>query len=119
MKKRIGTKTYDTEKSEFICESDLGKIFRKKTGFGEYYAYNEQTQNIVPLKYAVAKDMVKALNHKESDKKWTAEEKLELVSGSSYLNLIYKPVPRKTRAKTLPCGTGFFAKIGNCCLIMA
>ena len=49
-----------------------------------------------------------ALNHKESDKKRKAEEKLEPVSGSSYLNLIYKPVPRKARAKPPSLRIRFF-----------
>ena len=75
MKKRIGTKLYDTEKSDFICKSDLGKIFRKKTGFGEYYAYNEQTQNIVPLEYAVAKDMVKANDKEQYEKLFSIRDK--------------------------------------------
>ena len=75
MRKRIGTKTYDTEKSEFICESDLGKIFRKKTGLGEYFACNEQTQSIVPLEYAVAKDLVKANDKEQYEKLFSIRDK--------------------------------------------
>ena len=75
MKKRIGTKLYDTEKSDFICESDLGKIFRKRTGLGEYYAYNEQTQSILPLEYTVAKDIVKANDKEQYEKLFSIRDK--------------------------------------------
>ena len=58
MKKRIGTKLYDTDKSEFICESPLGQIFRKKTGLGEYFACNGDT--IIALEYDTAKEIAKS-----------------------------------------------------------
>ena len=59
MRKRIGTKLYDTDKSEFICDSAMGKIYRKRTGLGEYYAYNEDRDRIIPLEYETAKEIVK------------------------------------------------------------
>jgi len=57
MKKRIGTKFYDTDKSEYICESIYGKVYRKITGLGEYFACDGNT--IIPLEYDLAKDLVK------------------------------------------------------------
>lgn len=59
MKKRIGTKLYDTDKSEFICESSLGKILKKRTGLGEFFAYNEADGVIIPLEYDAARDIIK------------------------------------------------------------
>ena len=59
MKKRIGTKLYDTDKSELICDSSYGKIYRKKTGLGEFFAYDEDKNTIIPFEYDVAKDLVK------------------------------------------------------------
>lgn len=75
MRKRIGTKLFDTETSDFICESDLGKIFRKKAGLGEYFAYNEQKQSIIPLEYATAKDLVKENDKEQYDKLFSLRDK--------------------------------------------
>ena len=79
MKKRIGTKLFDTETSDFVCESDLGKIFRKKAGLGEYFAYNEQKQIIIPLEYDTAKDLVKANDKEQYDKLFSLRDKDDTV----------------------------------------
>lgn len=43
MKKRIGTKTYDTDKSELIETSEDGiQVYRKKTGTKEFFLYNPE-----------------------------------------------------------------------------
>lgn len=60
MKKRIGTKLYDTNKSELVCEYDMGKVYRKKNGDGEYFVHNEQTGIIIALEYDTAKEIIKA-----------------------------------------------------------
>lgn len=75
MKKRIGTKFYDTEKSDFICGSGLGKIYRKKTGLGEYFAHNEQKQIIIPLEYTTAKDIVKENAKDQYEKLFSVRDK--------------------------------------------
>ena len=59
MKKRIGSKLYDTDKSKFICESAYGKVYRKITGEGGYFAYDEEKSTIIPLEYETARDIVK------------------------------------------------------------
>lgn len=38
MKKRIGSKLYDTEKSELVCPVDGGQLYRKKTRDREWFA---------------------------------------------------------------------------------
>lgn len=38
MKKRIGTRNYDTEKSELICEVDGGQLYRKRSSEKEWFA---------------------------------------------------------------------------------
>lgn len=38
MQKRIGTRFYDTEKSEMICEITNGKLYRKRTRDREWFA---------------------------------------------------------------------------------
>ena len=58
MKKRIGTKLFDTDTSDLVCESALGQIFRKKTGLGEYFSCKDGM--IIPLEYETAKDIIKA-----------------------------------------------------------
>lgn len=72
MKKRIGTKLYDTDKSEFICESAYGQIYRKKTGLGEYFACKDET--IIALEFEAAREIVKS---NDSD----AYEKLFVLRG--------------------------------------
>ena len=59
MKKRIGTKLYDTDTSELVCEYDMGKVYRKKTGDGEFFVHNEQTGIIIALEYDTAKEIIK------------------------------------------------------------
>ena len=66
MKKRIGTKLYDTDLSEFICESVYGRIYRKRTGLGEFFAHNETENAIIPLEYETAKEIVKNNAPKET-----------------------------------------------------
>ena len=68
MKKRIGTKLYDTDRSEFICESGMGKIYRKRTGLGEYFAYNEDRDKVIPLEYDLAKEIVKDVDRSVYEK---------------------------------------------------
>ena len=38
MKKRIGTKLYDTEKSELVCPIEGGQLYRKRTRNREWFA---------------------------------------------------------------------------------
>lgn len=75
MRKRIGTKLFDTETSDFICKSDLGKIYRKKAGLGEYFAHNEQKNAIIPLEYSVAKDIVKENDRDQYEKLFSLRDK--------------------------------------------
>lgn len=60
MKKRIGTKLYDTDTAELVCDYDLGKVYRKKTGNGEFFVHNEKTGIIIALEYDTAKEIIKA-----------------------------------------------------------
>ena len=38
MKKRIGSKIYDTNTAEYLCEIDGGKLYQKRTRDREYFA---------------------------------------------------------------------------------
>ena len=38
MKKRIGSKLYDTEKSELVCSVEGGQLYRKRTRDREWFA---------------------------------------------------------------------------------
>ena len=38
MKKRIGSKLYDTETAELLCSIDGGKLYQKRTRDREYFA---------------------------------------------------------------------------------
>lgn len=73
MRKRIGTKLFDTEKSDFICESGIGNIYRKRTGLGEYFACDDT--KIFPLEYDVAKDLVKENAPDAYEKLFTLRDK--------------------------------------------
>lgn len=42
MKKRIGSKLYDTETSELISETALGKVYRKRTREREWFLCDEK-----------------------------------------------------------------------------
>lgn len=75
MKKRIGTKLYDTDKSEFICDSTMGKIYRKRTGLGEYFAHNESRDKIIPLEYDSAKEIVKEADRAAYEKYFSLRDK--------------------------------------------
>lgn len=48
MKKRIGTKLYDTEKSEHISWTEMGDLFRKRTRDREWFLVCGE--DILPLK---------------------------------------------------------------------
>lgn len=48
MKKRIGSRIYDTETSELICRIDGGQLYRKKTRDREWFAAFDSGQ-IRPL----------------------------------------------------------------------
>ena len=56
MRKRIGTKTYDTKTSVFICDSNLGKIYRKQSNL--FFACDDVT--IIPLEYETAKEIIRS-----------------------------------------------------------
>lgn len=57
MRKRIGTKLYDTEGLDAICNSDLGLIYRKQSGI--FFACDEKKQSLIPLEYETAKEIVR------------------------------------------------------------
>lgn len=42
MKKRIGSKIYDTETSELISETALGKVYRKRTREREWFLCDDK-----------------------------------------------------------------------------
>lgn len=56
MKKRIGSKLYDTEKSELILESVFGKLYRKKKRDREWFLVNDNI--ILPMTDKEARAML-------------------------------------------------------------
>ena len=49
MKKRVGSKLYDTETSEFIKDTVFGKLYRKKTRSREFFmVYNDGNCAVMP-----------------------------------------------------------------------
>ena len=58
MKKRIGSKLYDTDTAELINESIFGKIYRKRTRGREWFMVYNDPEKIEPLKDAEAHAML-------------------------------------------------------------
>ena len=65
MKKRIGSKLYDTETSELVCHIDGGQLYRKRTRDRECFAVMDDgtvqpmpdmTEKPEPLEYRVRVD---------------------------------------------------------------
>ena len=56
MKKRIGTKIYDTETSEAVFASPLGMLYRKRTRAREWFLQNGE--HIVPMTDREARAML-------------------------------------------------------------
>ena len=56
MKKRIGTKVYDTETAELVSASALGNLYRKRTRAREWFLINDG--NILPMTDREARAML-------------------------------------------------------------
>ena len=56
MKKRIGSKLYDTEKSELIAETVMGDVYRKRTREREWFLVSGD--HVIPLTDAEARAML-------------------------------------------------------------
>ena len=65
MKKRIGTKLYDTETAELITASAFGKLFRKRTRGREWFLLNGN--HIVPMTDREARAMLGESSYKERE----------------------------------------------------
>ena len=56
MKKRIGSKLYNTETSELVYATDLGNLYRKRTRDREFFLVNGK--HILPMTEAEARAML-------------------------------------------------------------
>ena len=67
MKKRIGTKLYDTESAELIAGTIFGDVYRKRTRDREWFVVNGG--HIIPMPDAEARSMLgeNAYTEKEPD----------------------------------------------------
>ena len=65
MKKRIGTKIYDTETSEVVSVSPLGTLYRKRTRAREWFLQNGET--IVPMTDREARAMLGESAYRERE----------------------------------------------------
>lgn len=68
MKKRIGTKVYDTESSELIADTIWGDIYRKKTRNREWFiVYRSPGGKIETLSDAEARAMLGESSYREKE----------------------------------------------------
>ena len=67
MKKRIGSKLYDTEKSELICRMEEGSVYRKRTREREWFLVSGDS--IEPLEDAEARAMTGTCEDPEPESK--------------------------------------------------
>ena len=65
MKKRIGSKLYNTDTSEMVAETGFGQIYRKQTRGREWFLVNERT--VVPLTDPEARAMLGEKAYKEPE----------------------------------------------------
>ena len=64
MKKRIGSKLYDTDTSELIAETVMGDVYRKRTRDREWFLVNV-ADYIEPLDDAEARAMIGESSYRE------------------------------------------------------
>ena len=65
MKKRIGTKLYDTATAEFISETVFGNLYRKRTRDREWFLLNGDI--IMPMSDAEIKAMLGEVSYREKE----------------------------------------------------
>ncbi|MBP5781939.1 MAG: hypothetical protein J6W04_00185 [Bacteroidales bacterium] len=63
MKKRIGSKLYDTDSSELVYESVFGKLYRKRTREKEWFLVNDE--HVIPMQDAEARAFMGETSYRE------------------------------------------------------
>lgn len=67
MKRRIGSRLYDTDSSELIAETDFGTIYRKRTRGREWFIRYHDPDMIEPLEDAEARAMLGESSYRDPE----------------------------------------------------